>query len=323
MSSDAQASRRWSRFLDIISTRRRRSRSASPSQEQPSSQSHSSSRFNRRSRNRRNPADRRTQYQPIPYLPHPSVRRPPTLSPDEVHEPRTVRESPNTIITNTLAELDPLQDHDILAVVNRIFDEYQATNSTDYPPSSLYFTDVPHTPSRRVMRVHNAYYIANRRPGRHSQLTAELEREFRWNMGHRVQTGGHPPSPFRLAASDDQIEALPTFVMEKGETRSVRDIFVSMKDPDTDADQPNQDECGGLMTSYTECAICLSDFEAGDEITSLPCGHFFHLTGCVREWLRNHARTCPTCRADICASSASSDGLGSQAATTATSVEMV
>ncbi|XP_058777660.1 RING-H2 finger protein ATL8-like [Vicia villosa] len=45
----------------------------------------------------------------------------------------------------------------------------------------------------------------------------------------------------------------------------------------------------------TECAICLSDFAAGDEIRVLPqCGHGFHVA-CIDTWLGSHS-SCPSCR---------------------------
>ncbi|KAK1280681.1 RING-H2 finger protein ATL44 [Acorus gramineus] len=48
------------------------------------------------------------------------------------------------------------------------------------------------------------------------------------------------------------------------------------------------------------CAICLVDFEEGNEekVRVLPrCGHGFHV-GCVDRWLRAHS-SCPTCRRRI------------------------
>lgn len=48
-----------------------------------------------------------------------------------------------------------------------------------------------------------------------------------------------------------------------------------------------------LATS--ECAICLSEFSAGDEIRVLPqCGHGFHVA-CIDTWLGSHS-SCPSCR---------------------------
>jgi hypothetical protein len=46
------------------------------------------------------------------------------------------------------------------------------------------------------------------------------------------------------------------------------------------------------------CVICLIEYEDGDEIKVLPCGHEYH-GECVDEWLGKHNRTCPTCRHDI------------------------
>ncbi|KAF9963349.1 hypothetical protein BGZ70_007481 [Mortierella alpina] len=46
-----------------------------------------------------------------------------------------------------------------------------------------------------------------------------------------------------------------------------------------------------------ECAICLFDFEEGDELRHLYCDHFFHRT-CVDRWLVKNA-FCPKCKRHI------------------------
>ncbi|KFK42061.1 hypothetical protein AALP_AA2G206300 [Arabis alpina] len=44
-----------------------------------------------------------------------------------------------------------------------------------------------------------------------------------------------------------------------------------------------------------ECAICLTEFVAGDELRVLPqCGHGFHVS-CIDTWLGSHS-SCPSCR---------------------------
>ncbi|XP_073147094.1 RING-H2 finger protein ATL8-like [Henckelia pumila] len=44
-----------------------------------------------------------------------------------------------------------------------------------------------------------------------------------------------------------------------------------------------------------DCAICLAEFAAGEEIRVLPqCGHGFHV-GCIDMWLESHS-SCPSCR---------------------------
>ncbi|XP_019186622.1 PREDICTED: RING-H2 finger protein ATL8-like [Ipomoea nil] len=48
-------------------------------------------------------------------------------------------------------------------------------------------------------------------------------------------------------------------------------------------------------SKLSECAICLAEFVAGDEIRILPqCGHGFHVA-CIDTWLRSHS-SCPSCR---------------------------
>jgi hypothetical protein len=42
------------------------------------------------------------------------------------------------------------------------------------------------------------------------------------------------------------------------------------------------------------CAICLSDYAAGDTLRTLPCAHMFH-QACVDLWLRRDAH-CPLCK---------------------------
>lgn len=46
-----------------------------------------------------------------------------------------------------------------------------------------------------------------------------------------------------------------------------------------------------------ECTICIDDMKLGDEVTVLPCNHWFH-GECVVLWLKEH-NTCPICRAPI------------------------
>ena len=46
-----------------------------------------------------------------------------------------------------------------------------------------------------------------------------------------------------------------------------------------------------------ECVVCLSAFEAGDSITTLPCAHIFH-TDCIKSWLESN-NCCPICKFEI------------------------
>ena len=46
------------------------------------------------------------------------------------------------------------------------------------------------------------------------------------------------------------------------------------------------------------CAICVDEFEDGEEVRVLPCNHIFH-SKCIDEWLSNYSSLCPLCKANI------------------------
>lgn len=55
---------------------------------------------------------------------------------------------------------------------------------------------------------------------------------------------------------------------------------------------------GDAMKPGLECAVCLEEFEEGEQGRTLPkCGHHFHLE-CIDMWLHSHS-TCPLCRTSV------------------------
>ncbi|KAM0058688.1 putative transcription factor C2H2 family [Helianthus debilis subsp. tardiflorus] len=52
-----------------------------------------------------------------------------------------------------------------------------------------------------------------------------------------------------------------------------------------------------LLPEDVDCCICLSTYEDGAELHSLPCNHHFHAT-CIVKWLKMNA-TCPLCKYNI------------------------
>ena len=45
------------------------------------------------------------------------------------------------------------------------------------------------------------------------------------------------------------------------------------------------------------CHICLLAFKVGEEVTSLPCIHFFH-NACIKKWLETK-KECPVCKFEL------------------------
>ncbi|KAL6189905.1 hypothetical protein ACLB2K_036306 [Fragaria x ananassa] len=52
-----------------------------------------------------------------------------------------------------------------------------------------------------------------------------------------------------------------------------------------------------LLPEDAECCICLSQYEDGADLHTLPCNHHFH-ANCIVKWLKMNA-TCPLCKYNI------------------------
>ncbi|KAK1696139.1 hypothetical protein QYE76_012836 [Lolium multiflorum] len=70
-------------------------------------------------------------------------------------------------------------------------------------------------------------------------------------------------------------------------------------DPSVIASFPTVRFEAGSAAAAAECAVCLSEFAAGDAVRLLTavCRHAFH-EACIDSWLRAHT-TCPVCRSDL------------------------
>ncbi|KAM7494914.1 hypothetical protein LguiB_029523 [Lonicera macranthoides] len=63
----------------------------------------------------------------------------------------------------------------------------------------------------------------------------------------------------------------------------------------------------GLEREESVCPVCLSEFEEGEDLRTLPeCMHIFHVQ-CIDMWLYSHLN-CPMCRTDARVSNSDSNG---------------
>jgi len=59
----------------------------------------------------------------------------------------------------------------------------------------------------------------------------------------------------------------------------------------------NSDVVKNIGDDEPTCSICLSGYEKGDKLVSLPCKHVFH-ESCITSWTDHNTR-CPLCNADL------------------------
>lgn len=51
-------------------------------------------------------------------------------------------------------------------------------------------------------------------------------------------------------------------------------------------------------TVHSRCCICLNDYTDTDNVSCLPCHHWFH-TSCIHQFLTKYSHRCPMCRSDV------------------------
>ncbi|KAH9609702.1 hypothetical protein KSS87_012945 [Heliosperma pusillum] len=76
--------------------------------------------------------------------------------------------------------------------------------------------------------------------------------------------------------------------------KMARRVNLYYRDLNRDANIKNKDEDG------KNCAVCLEDFEHGEEVMVTTCKHMFH-EECILPWVKNHGN-CPVCRSALCES---------------------
>jgi len=123
------------------------------------------------------------------------------------------------------------------------------------------------------------------------------------------------PLPPSTAPSVRSLSINEEVVMEKaeGESSSMAAQHDDHMESDSMVLQDNEgnltvmEQSGESKVMYTiphaqliipTCAVCLEDFEPGDLLRELPCGHRYH-TDCIDPWLTEKSSACPMCKADF------------------------
>lgn len=102
------------------------------------------------------------------------------------------------------------------------------------------------------------------------------------------------------SATDSEIENLPTRKINKQMLEKRKSARESRAGPSSASGNSSTD-----TAENDKCAVCLGEYEDGEEVKHLPCTHMFHAE-CIDRWLKVN-RICPVCKQSIRSSDGQSD----------------
>eukprot|EP00466_Bigelowiella_natans_P013427 jgi/Bigna1/88824/estExt_fgenesh1_pg.C_390003 len=98
------------------------------------------------------------------------------------------------------------------------------------------------------------------------------------------------------------------YLSRQNRVSAMRDIPLVRYEHPPENDDDDDDDDGvaagnGLVPQpvrvmNSRCVICMEDFERGEELKLLPCGHGFH-PACIDPWLQDHSERCPICNQSL------------------------
>lgn len=98
------------------------------------------------------------------------------------------------------------------------------------------------------------------------------------------------------SSAQSQEESTPNLLVHEVSATSTRRYVT--KDFLSSSKYKKEEREQDCTTDFYECAVCLSVFEDGEEIKTLPkCSHSFHVS-CIDMWLYSHS-DCPLCRTPV------------------------
>ena len=141
----------------------------------------------------------------------------------------------------------------------------------------------------------------NRNDLRMLSFQAQLSLAIMESQRHMMEGGfGSPDGPQASAGVSDRAKAL------------WRRFPYKTPEQEEDVDDLKKPEYGSVSKTSTKddlddlphCSICLGEYEDGEAMVQLPCGHLFH-ESCINSWTESHTK-CPLCNLDL--EAASGDG---------------
>ena len=102
-----------------------------------------------------------------------------------------------------------------------------------------------------------------------------------------------PRRPRRPKLTPEQVEKMPIGIFDGSQL-----VYNDEECPCVETEQEGDIEQNRCLQpaegSLDACTICLDEYEVGDKVRCLPCGHAFH-ANCIARWLIERHATCPLC----------------------------
>ena len=156
-------------------------------------------------------------------------------------------------------------------------------NSADPPLDRSAWDDVDEAgaPTPEALRARVAF-LAETMTSVLREFDARLQRAGQ-SSTRMLGDGGKRP------ATREEVDALPTRAAGDADCARCSDASGAARDGRT---------ADGVDAQGPQCYVCLGEYERGETLRMLPCGHAFHAE-CVDRWLLEMRGACPTCRAPI------------------------
>jgi len=76
------------------------------------------------------------------------------------------------------------------------------------------------------------------------------------------------------------------------------EVFKKLPSQNYKVQKEGSEKARGRCKTQNMCAICIEEYQEGEELKIMPqCNHMFH-SSCIRKWVNEH-ETCPNCRCEI------------------------
>lgn len=125
-----------------------------------------------------------------------------------------------------------------------------------------------------------------------SSHSADISHDGEISLQVRPKSANRSGSAERL----DDVPLGPSSSMAEAVGSPSEGIFSVVREEAAKAMEPVSEPVEVPSGAYSDntCSICLDDYEEGDQLLQLTCGHVFHRP-CIDLWLKSHC-VCPCCR---------------------------